>query len=216
MRICFVRQLALLALMGLVLACTLSPARPSTSVPATASTPSAPADRSGPAASGRWLSAQEAVTLAYAALNADWKPTARLAFVGRYSPFCNVGCSPFDVEEDTGIGADGRQTHWIVIFADSTAATAQVFYVENGEARLVKADVATVRPAQLFERQGWVDSTAIRFRSSQRVGLELKTNEGFVGIDAELEPHPLLWMAETTFGHYDIYDATTGEFIKSR
>ncbi len=216
MRTEWFRLLGLLALMTLVMACTLSPARPSTSVPVTASTSQAPAQTQEPAVSGTWLSAREAVALAYAALATDWKPTARLAFVGRYSPFCNVGCSPFDVEEDTGIGADGRQAHWIVIFADSTASTAQVFYVENGAARLVKADVATIRPAQLFDRQGWVDSTAIRFRSSQRVGLELKTNEGFVGIDADLEPHPLLWMAETTFGHYDIYDATTGEFIKSR
>lgn len=168
-------------------------------------------------ASGEWLSAKEAVALAYAALTTKWKSAAKLAFVGRYSRFCNVDCSPLLVEKDTGIGSDGRQTHWIVIFADgATYTSADVFYVEKGKAKLVASDIATIRPAQLFDLEGWVDSTEIQFRSSQRVGLELKTNEPFVGIDADLEAYPLLWLAETSFGRYDIYDATTGKFIKSR
>ncbi|MGC8779917.1 MAG: hypothetical protein ACP5UQ_03540 [Anaerolineae bacterium] len=157
------------------------------------------------------------MALAYAALTAKWKSAAKLAFVGRYSRLCKVGCSPLLVEEDAGIGSDGRQAHWIVIFADGAAYTsADVFYIENGKAKLVASDIATIRPAQLFDLEGWVNSTEIRFRSSQRVGLELKTNEAFVGIDADLERYPLLWMAETSFGRYDVYDAKTGKFIKSR
>jgi len=202
-----------LVLALMVVACT----PPASTRPSASPTPLGPQVTAPSHISGeKWLSAKEAVALAYDALTAEWKPTAKLAFVGRYSQFCNVGCSPYLVEEDTGIGSDGRQAHWIVIFADGTASTADVFYVEKGKAKLVKSDVAMIRPAQLFDLEGWVDSTEIQFRSSQRVGLELKTNEAFVGIDAELERYPLLWMAETSFGRYDVYDAKSGKFIKSR
>lgn len=166
--------------------------------------------------SSNWLSAKEAVALAYTALTAEWKPTAKLAFVGRYSQFCSAGCSPFDVEEDSGIRSDGRQAHWVVIFADETASTAEVFYVEEGEAKLVKSDVATIRPDELFTLDGWVDSTEIQFRTSGSVGLELRTSDLFEDVDAELGSYPLLWLAETSFGKFDVYDATTGQYIKSR
>lgn len=120
------------------------------------------------------LSAKEAVALAYAALPVEWQPTAKLAFVGRYSQYCNAGCSPFVVEDDPGIRADGRQAHWVVIFAkDASASAADVFYVEAGKANLVKSDVATVRPDELFALEGWVDSTEVRFRTSRPVGLAL-------------------------------------------
>jgi len=205
---------ALIVLILMVTACTPSPSTPPSTInPTPQGLQSTPVS----SASGEWLSAKEAVALAYAALTAEWKSAAKLAFVGRYSRFCNVDCSPLLVEEDDGIGSDGRQAHWIVIFADGAAYTsADVFYIENGKAKLVKSDVATIRPDQLIDLEGWVDSTEIQFHSPRRVGLELKTNETFVGIDADLEPYPLLWMAETSFGQYDIYDATTGKFIKSR
>lgn len=162
------------------------------------------------------LSAREAVSLAQAALSTDWKPNAKLAFVGRYSQYCNVGCSPFDVEEDPGIRSDGRQAHWVVIFADETASTADVFYVEGGKAKLVKSDVATILPDDLFGLDGWVDSTEIQFRTSRKVGLDLRTNNLFEDVDAELGKYSLLWLAETSFGRFDVYDATTGQYIKSR
>lgn len=80
------------------------------------------------------LGAKEAVALAHADLPADCKPTARLAFVGRYSKYCNDEYSPIVVEDDTGIGADGRQAHWVVILAkDESASRASVFYVEKRE-----------------------------------------------------------------------------------
>lgn len=169
------------------------------------------------AVSGKGLSAKEAVALAYAALPAEWKPTARLAFVGRYSKFCNVGCSPLVVEEDPGIGSDGRQAHWVVVFTkDETGSPANAFYVENGEVRLVASDLATVRPDEVFPLDGWVDSTEIQFRTSQPVGLELRTSDLFEDVDAELGRYSLLWLAETSFGRFDVYDATTGQYIKSR
>ncbi|GEM_PF-1147293 len=167
-------------------------------------------------AHGKSLSAREAVSLAYTALTADWKPTARLAFVGRYSKFCNVDCSPFDVEEDPGIGSNGRQAHWVVIFADETASTADVFYVEEGEAKLVKSDIAMIRPDELFALEGWVDSTEIQFITSKPVGLELRTSDLFEDVDAELGRYPLLWLAEKSFARFDVYDAETGQYIKSR
>ena len=164
-----------------------------------------------PAAPGEMLSAKEAVSLAYTALPADWKSTARLAFVGRYSQYCNVGCSPFDVEEDPGIGADGRQAHWVVIFTrDESASPADVFYVEKGKANLVKSDVATILPDDLFSMEGWVDSTEIELRTSQPVGLELRTSNLFEDVDSELAGYPLLWLAETSFGRFDVYDAKSG------
>lgn len=167
------------------------------------------------AQSGR-LSARQAVDLAYDALQAEWKPNARLAFVGRYSRYMNRQYPPIDVEQDPGIGSDGLQEHWVVIFGDVAAGQAQVFYVEKGSVELVAEDLATIRPAQYFDREGWVDSTKIAFKEPKRVGLELKTNEAFAGVDPDLSAHPLLWLAETSFGRYDIYDATTGEYIKSR
>ncbi|MGQ9467278.1 MAG: hypothetical protein ACUVSG_06505 [Anaerolineae bacterium] len=193
-------------------------AGPSTGTPPAAK-PTAVGSEAGPASSGpgNMLSAKEAVALAYAALPADWKPTAMLAFVGRYSQYCNVGCSPFVVEDDPGIAADGRQAHWVVIFAkDESASPANVFYVEEGKAKLVKSDVATIRPDELFALEGWVDSTEIRFRTSKPVGLELRTSDLFEDVDAELANYPLLWLAETSFARFDVYDARTGQFIKSR
>lgn len=184
-----------------------------------AAKPTAVGSEAGPvsSASGEMLSAKEAVALAYAALPAEWQPTAKLAFVGRYSQYCNAGCSPFVVEDDPGIGADGCQAHWVILFArDESASPANVFYVEQGKARLVKSNVATVRPEELFALEGWVDSTEIQFRTSQPVGLELRTNDLFEDVDTELAGYPLLWLAETSFGRFDVYDARTGQFIKSR
>ena len=202
----------LLAVTTVVCACsstgTPPAARPTTAVSKVGSLPTGP---------GEMLSAKEAVALAYAALPADWKSTARLAFVGRYSRYCKVESSPFVVEDDLGIGANGRQAHWVVIFAkDESASSANVFYVENGKAKLMKSDVATVRPDELFALEGGVDSTEIRFRTSQPVGLELRTSDLFEDVDAKLAVYPLLWLAETSFGRFDVYDARTGQFIKSR
>lgn len=162
------------------------------------------------------ISARQAVDIAYAALQAEWKPQAKLVFVGRYSRYMNSDFPPFDVEEDPGIGSDGLQEHWVVIFGDVAAGQAKAFYVENGAAKLVADDLAVFRPDQHFDREGWVDSTEIKFKDAKRVGLELKTNETFKDIDPELAQHPLLWLAETSFGKYDVYDAATGEYIKSR
>ncbi len=204
----------LLALAFIVTACAgPSPQTPSAATPAVSGGGPTPAS----SAPTGYLSAREAVALALAALPADWKPTARLAFVGRYSRYCNVGCSPLVVEEDPGIGADGRQAHWVVIFArDESASPASVFYVEGGEARLVKSDLAVIRPDELFPLEGWVDSTEIQFRTAQPVGLELRTSDLFEDVDPELGEYSLLWLAETSFGHVDVYDAMTGRFIKSR
>ncbi|MGQ9502419.1 MAG: hypothetical protein ACUVSF_13185 [Anaerolineae bacterium] len=208
-----IRVVLMLLAVTMVACAGLSTATPPAAKPTTAAPEAGPL----PAGPGKMLSAKEAVALAYAALPADWKPTARLAFVGRYSQYCNVGCSPFVVEDDPGIGVDGRQAHWVVIFArDESASPANVFYVENGEAKLVKSDVATVRPDELFALEGWVDSTEIRFRTSRPVGLELRTSDLFEDVDAELAGYPLLWLAETSFGRFDVYDARTGHFIKSR
>lgn len=178
--------------------------------------PNGAAPESAERGSGGGISAKAAVDLAYASLEADWKPQAKLAFVGRYSPYMNREFPPLDVEQDPGIGSDGFQEHWVVIFGDVAAGQAKVFYVENGNVELVHEDLATIRPDQYFEREGWVDSTEIKFRGSQRVGLELKTNETFRDVDQDLAQHPLLWLAETSFGRFDVYDAITGEYIKSR
>jgi len=211
------RLLFLSALLGLAsMAASCSPAS-SAAVPEASPISEGPEPTPASSTTEEWPSAREAVALAYAALTAEWKPGAMLAFVGRYSEYCSAGCSPYLVEEDAGIGSDGRQAHWVVILSEETTSFgSQVFYVEDGEARLVAPDVATIRPAELFALEGWVDSTEIEFRSSQPVGLELRTNEVFGGVDADLEAHPLLWLAETSYARYDIYDAMTGQFIKSR
>lgn len=173
----------------------------------------------GPAGSGGgdgWMSASQAVDIAFAALPADWQSSAKLASVRRWSKFCPES-SPYDVEEDDGIGSDGRQAHWVVVFCrDESGMPAQAYFVEGGKAKLVADDLATIRPDEVFDREGWVDSTAIAFRASQPVGLELRTNDIFEDVDPDLASHPLLWLADTSFGHFDVYDATTGEFIKSR
>lgn len=211
------KLLVFICLLSLVLSGVACSGPSPTAAPSGKSSQTGQAETAVSAAPGKGLSAKEAVALAYAALPAEWKPTAKLAFVGRYSQFCNVGCSPFDVEEDPGIGSDGRQAHWVVIFAkDETASPANVFYVEEGKARLVKTDVATIRPDELFALEGWVDSTEIQFRTSQPVGLALRTSDLFEDVDAELGRYSLLWLAETSFGRFDVYDATTGQYIKSR
>ncbi|MBC7263634.1 MAG: hypothetical protein H5T64_04660 [Chloroflexi bacterium] len=210
------RSQTFFTLLALVFIATACAGRPS-NLPSRGTPPPATLTSSVQSVSGQRLSAKEAVALAYAALPAEWKATARLAFVGRWSQFCNVGCSPFDVEEDPGIGSDGHQAHWVVIFAkDETSSTANVYYVEGGKARLVKSDIATIRPDELFALEGWVDSTEIQFRKLQSVGLELRTSDLFEDVDAELGRYSLLWLAETSFGHFDVYDATTGQYIKSR
>jgi hypothetical protein len=61
---------------------------------------------------------------------------AKLALVGRYSQYCNVGCAPFVVKDDLGIGSEGRQTHWVVILVkDESASPASVYYVEGGRVK---------------------------------------------------------------------------------
>ncbi len=87
---------------------------------------------------------------------------------------------------------------------------ASVYYVEGGKATLVKSDVATVLPADVFGLEGWTDSTEIRFRTSQPVGLELRTSNLFADVDADLRTYPLLWLAETSFGHFDINEREFG------
>jgi len=190
-----------------------APSQPPPSRPA----PAGSATPAGQASAAGWLSAREAVALAYANLPDAWKDTAKLAFVGRYSHYCNTKCSPLVVEDDPGIGSDGRQAHWVVIFAkDASASPAQAFYVETDKVTLVAEDLAVIRPDELFDREGWVDSTEIRWHSSQPAGLELRTSDLFEDVDAELATYPLLWLAETSFGRFDVYDARTGQFIKSR
>lgn len=80
----------------------------------------------------------------------------------------------------------------------------------------MNSDIATVRPDELFGQDGWVDSTEIQFHTLQRVGLELRTGDWFEDVDAEIARYPLLWLAEKSFGRFDVYDAATGRFIKSR
>jgi hypothetical protein len=204
----------LLLIAVIVVACTGGP----TSLPSATQPPATGSDTSpaSPASSER-LSAREAMTLAYASLPDEWQSTARLAFIGRYSRYCDENCSPLVVEDDPGIGADGRQAHWVVIFAkDESASPASVFYVEVGKTRLVTSDLAIILPDDLFTMEGWVDSTEIRFRTTQPVGLALRTNNLFEDVDAELAGYSLLWLAETSFGRYDVYNAQTGQFIKSR
>ncbi len=204
----------LILLVGFVTACASPPA---TSTPATTRPATTVAGATPASTSAERISAREAVALAFAALPDDWKSTAQLAFVGRYSRYCNQACSPLVVEDDPGIGSDGRQAHWVVIFArDASATPAQLFYVENGEARLVAPDLAIIRPSELFPLEGWVDSTAIQFQKAQPAGLELRTGAFFEGADSDLAGYALLWLAETSFGRFDVYDATTGQYIKSR
>lgn len=167
------------------------------------------------ASSADGLSAKEAVALAYKALAAERKSAAKLAFVGRWSEYCKDK-SPLNVEEDSGIRADGRQAHWVVIFADP-ASSADVFFVQDGQAELVGSGVTTMYgPDDLFPLEGWVDSTEIQFRTTQPVGLELKSGHFFDGTDSELASHSVLWLAETSFWHFDVYDGETGQYIKSR
>ncbi len=166
---------------------------------------------------GSRMSAKEAVAIAKEALPADWKATAKLALVSRWSKYAKDEPVPLDVEEDPDIGSDGKQGHWIVIFVkDESASPANVYYVEDGQARLVKSDIAVILPDDVFGFDGWVDSTEIDFRSSQRVGLELRTSNLFEDVNPELAKYPLLWLAETSFGHNDIYDAATGKYIMSK
>lgn len=202
----------LVILASVIAACTGRPASPPPASQPTAAPPNAPEIT---AVAGEWLSAKEAVVLAYEALTAEWKPNAKLAFVGRWSEYCK-DCSPFNVEDDPGIRSDGRQAHWVVIFADP-ASSADVFYIEDRKAKRVASGVTTMYgPYDLFPLDGWVDSTEIEFRTSQPVGLELKAGHFFEGADPDLEGYAVLWLAETSFWKFDIYDAMTGKYIKSR
>ncbi|WP_322510106.1 hypothetical protein [Anaerolinea sp.] len=211
MRLRILFSAILLALALSEAGCSGSSSAPSSGTPI----PAAGGEPALSSVSGGELSAKEAVALAYEALTAEWKPNAKLAFVGRWSQYCK-DCSPFNVEEDPGIRSDGRQAHWVVIFADS-ASSADVFYVEDGKAKLVASDVTTMYGTyDLFSLDGWVDSTAIEFRTSQPVGLELKAGHFFEGTDPDLEGYAVLWLAETSFWKFDVYDATTGKYIKSR
>lgn len=211
MRLRFLFSAILLALILFEVGCSGSSSNTSSGTPI----PAGGGEPAIPSVSGEGLSAKEAVALAYEALTAEWKPNAKLAFVGRWSQYCK-DCSPFNVEEDPGIRSDGRQAHWVVIFADP-ASSADVFYVEDGKAKLVASDVTTMYGTyDLFPLDEWVDSTEINFRTSQPVGLELKAGHFFENTDPDLEGYAVLWLAETSFWKFDVYDAMTGQYIKSR
>lgn len=212
MRLRFLFSALILALLLFEAGCSGSPSNTPSNTPI----PAGGGEPTIPSVSGEGLSAKEAVALAYAALTAEWKPTAKLAFVGRWSQYCK-DCSPLNVEEDPGIRSDGRQAHWVVIIADPASSAADVFYVEDGKARLVASDVTTMYGTyDLFPLDGWVDSTEIEFHTSQPVGLELKAGHFFEGADPELVGYAVLWLAETSFWKFDVYDAMTGQYIKSR
>ncbi len=169
-------------------------------------------------ASGERLSAREAVQQAYAALNTNWKAQATLVFVARYSRYAGEECSPFLVEDDKGFSSDGRLEHWVVIFKapPEAAEVALVFCVRAGSgATLVNEHLMAFSGAPSFDREGWVDSTEIRFRNPP-VDLELRTNADLADVDADLANYPVLWIAYTSDAHYDVYDARTGQYIKSR
>lgn len=168
--------------------------------------------------SSKWLSAREAVQQAYAALNTDWKARATLVFVARYSRYAGEKCSPFLAEDDKGFSSDGRLEHWVVIFKapPEAAEEALVFCVKAGTgATLIQEHLMAFSGLPSFDLEGWVDSTEIPFRNPP-VDLELKTNADLAGVDAELAGYPVLWLAYTSFGHYDVYDAATGQYLKSR
>lgn len=187
------------------------PSRP-TGTPPPEVKPGAPSSHSG------WLSAREAVQQAYAALNTDWKAKATLVFVARYSRYAGEACSPFMVEDDKGFSSDGRLEHWVVIFKapPEAAEEALVFCVRaDSGAALLKEHVMAFSGFPSFDLEGWVDSTEIPFRSPP-VDLELRTNADLAGVDAELANYPVLWIAYTSEAHYDVYDAMTGQYIKSR
>lgn len=180
-----------------------------------------PAGRGEPtiaSVSGEWLSAREAVQQAYAALNTNWKAQATLVFVARYSRYAGEECSPFLVEDDQGFSSDGRLEHWVVIFKapPEAAEVALVFCVRAGSgATLLKEHLMAFSGFPSFDREGWVDSTEIRFRTPP-VDLELRTNADLASVDADLANYPVLWIAYTSEAHYDVYDAMTGQYIKSR
>ncbi len=203
-----------LALVLTVAAC--SPSRPAEPPPPTLAPP-AEAKPGAPSPSG-WLSAREAVQQAYAALNTDWKAKATLVFVARYSRYAGEECSPFMVEDDKGFSSDGRLEHWVVIFKAPPEASevALVFCVRAGSgATLLKDHLMAFSGLPSFPLEGWVDSTEIPFRKPP-VDLELRTNADLAGVDAELADYPVLWLAYTSEAHYDVYDAMTGRYIKSR
>lgn len=179
--------------------------------------PPSEAKPGAPSSSG-WLSAREAVQQAYAALNTDWKAKATLVFVARYSRYAGEECSPFLAEDDKGFRSDGRLEHWVVIFKAPPEASevALVFCVRAGSgATLMQDHLMAFSGVQSFDLEGWVDSTEIPFRNPP-VDLELRTNADLAGVDAELANYPVLWLAYTSFGRYDVYDAMTGQYIKSR
>lgn len=210
----FLLAIILTALALMVAACASPrPAEPSRP----AGTPSS-AESGAPVSHSGWLSAREAVQQAYAALNTDWKERATLVFVARYSRYAGEACSPYLVEDDKGFSSDGRLEHWVVIFKapPEAAESASVFCVRAGSgATLVKDHVAAFSGLPSFDRTGWVDSTEIPFRHPP-VDLELRTNYDLAGVDAELANYPVLWIAYTSDAHYDVYDAMTGQYIKSR
>lgn len=208
---------SLIVLTVLVLAlAACSPSRPGASAGPTGA-PSSEAKPGAPSSSG-WLSAREAVQQAYAALNTDWKAKATLVFVARYSRYAGEECSPFLAEDDKGFRSDGRLEHWVVIFKAPPEASeeALVFCVRAGSgATLLKDHVMAFSGLPSFDLEGWVDSTEIPFRNPP-VDLELRTNSDLAGVDAELANYPVLWIAYTSEAHYDVYDAMTGQYIKSR
>jgi len=211
----FLLAILLAALALMVAACSSSqPAEPSRP----AGAPPSGAESGAPASHQGWLSAKEAVQQAYAALNADWKENATLVFVARYSRYAGEECSPFNVEDDKGFSSDGRLEHWVVIFKapPEAAEVAAVFCVRAGSgATMLKDHVTAFSGLPSFDRTGWVDSTEIPFRHPP-VDLELRTNADLAGVDAELANYPVLWIAYTSEAHYDVYDAMTGRYIKSR
>ncbi len=211
----FIPTILLTALALTVAACSPSqpvePSRP-------AGAPPSGAESGAPSSHSGWISAREAVQQAHAALNTDWKANATLVFVARYSRYAGEECSPFMVEEDKGFSPDGRLEHWVVIFKAPPEASevATVFCVRAGSgATLVKDHLMAFSGAPSFGLDGWVDSTEIPFRNPP-VDLELRTNADLAGVDAELARYPVLWIAYTSEAHYDVYDATTGQYIKSR
>ncbi len=206
--------LVILVLVLIVAAC--APSRPGEPSRPAGTSPSE--GKPGAPSSSGWLSAREAVRQAYAALNTDWKAKATLVFVARYSRYAGEECSPFLVENDKGFSRDGRLEHWVVIFKAPPEASevALVFCVRAGSgATLLKEHVMAFSGLPSFPLEGWVDSTEIPFRNPP-VDLELRTNADLAGVDAELADYPVLWIAYTSEAHYDVYDAMTGQYIKSR
>ncbi len=168
--------------------------------------------------SSKWLSAKEAVQQAYTALNTDWKAKATLVFVARYSQYAGEKCSPFLADDDKGFSSDGRLEHWVVIFKapPEAADEALVFCVKAGSgATLLQEHLMAFSGLPSFDLEGWVDSTEIPFRNPP-VDLELRTNVDLASVDVELAGYPVLWLAYTSFGRYDVYDAATGQYLKSR